>query len=95
MVGQHDALRETCSATGIVNHAQLFGGILMPVDVFLAISVGETVSEELVQALAGIGQFLAAREVQGEVGQIEDTLQLGHLVGIDGFHYEVTHKQQA
>ena len=92
-VGQHDALGETCCTTGVVDHAQLLGSILMPVDVFLAISIGETVSEEFVETLAGIGKFLATGEMQGEVGQIEDTLQMGHLVGIDGLYHVVAHKQ--
>ena len=54
-VGEHNTLGETGSTTGIVNHAQLFWLVNMPIDVVLA--------EQFVQSFAGICQRFVVRGV--------------------------------
>ena len=93
-VRQHDSLGEACGARGVVDHAELIRAIDMPADIVHAEGVGEFASEEFVQALTGIRELFVPGGMQREVGQIEDALQLWHLIGIDDIHHVVAHKEQ-
>ena len=53
-VGEHDTLRKTRCTTGVVNHAHLFGGVFIPMDILLAEGVGILVTEHLIQMFARI-----------------------------------------
>ena len=67
----------------------------MPLHVLTAEGVRILVPKQLVQPFAGVRQLIVVRHVQREVGQIEDTLQVGHLLLVYHVHHIVAHKQQA
>ena len=65
----------------------------MPVDVISAEGVGVFSAKQFIQMFASLGQLFVARDIQREVGQVEDAFQLGHLFRINHLGYEVTHKE--
>ena len=60
----------------------------------LAEGLGVFLAEKFVEMFACIGQFVGARHHERIVGNVDDTLQMGHLGSIDGGAYYIAHEQQ-
>ena len=94
-VGNHHAFRKARRSAGIVDECQFVRALLhIIIYVFLAEVLGELLSVERVQVLAGIGQFLRAREQQGVVRASDDALQSRHLVSINGTSHVVAGEEK-
>ena len=65
----------------------------MVADMLLAEIFGIFMAKHLIQVLAGISELFATREMKREVGQIDNSLQPVHLIGIHVLYYIVTHKE--
>ena len=65
----------------------------MPVDVVPAEGIGILGAKQFVQSFTGIGQLLVPAGVQREIRQIENSLQVWHLVSLDDVYDIVTYKQ--
>ena len=52
----------------------------------------EFLTEQLVEVLTGIHQFLVSAGVQGEVRKVEDTLQFRHLLRVDEVDHIVAYE---
>ena len=95
-IGQHHAFREARCAAGVIDHSQLVGTLLHVIAyVLLAEVLGELLTVELVQVLAGIGQLVGARHHQRVVGVVDDTLERRHRLRIDDGGHMVADEEQA
>ena len=94
-VRNHDALRESCSTTRIVDDGKAFGRGFGSVDDVLAVEACRIAfAEELVEVLVDIGEFLAPGVADGEVRQVCNASEVRHLFEIDVFGHAVTDKKK-
>ncbi len=61
--------------------------------VLLAEVFGVLAAEKLVQAFAGLGKAVCARNEQGVIGDMDDSFQVGHGIGIEFGPYHVADKE--
>ena len=94
-IGEHDTLRKTCRSAGVVDHAEFFGFTHIPMNIVATIGIGKLAAKQLVQPFTGIGQFFVVRDIQREIGQVENTLQTRHFFLVDDVDHVIAHKQQA
>ena len=95
-IGQHDAFGEARSSTGIVDQCQFVGILLVVViDMLFAEVFWELLAVELVEVLAGIGEFISTADHQRVVGVVDDTFERRHLHRIDDCGHVVANKEQA
>ena len=94
-IGNHHTLGEACGAARIVDHRQFVTTLLPIIAHMLRPEIlGIFRAEEGVEMLPRVGEFVGTREQQRIVGDMDDSLQIGHLRGIDGGSHHVAHKEQ-
>ena len=57
--------------------------------------LGIFLAEKFIEMLSRVGELVGARHKDGEVGQVDDAFDGGHLGGVDGLGHDVAHKQEA
>ena len=62
--------------------------------VFFSKILGEFLAVQLVEVLAGIGELIGTGNHQGIVGVVDDSLQMGHLHGVNLRGHMVAHEEQ-
>ena len=82
-IRNHNALGVGRRAGGVVDHRQLFGLVIIIMYILGRKAFGEFMTEEFVEMLAGMTQFLAARKQYAEVLQIDHTQECVHLLRIE------------
>ena len=92
-VRNHDTLGKTGSAGGIVDDGQLFGAVLVIIEVLRLEVIGITVAELLVQMFAHLAALLAVCIQELEVVDLHHNGQVRHFLRREALPDNVVHKK--